>query len=154
MTPEAFDPLKQHRRDVRRQIVFPLMAVLLALMGLLVGLFALFAGGSVSAQQIGVVAACMMTVFILLPMVIVFLILDAVFVALLVGMEYLPPLIQKPLEKLHQYTARGNKITQDLSQTIAQPIIKARTRSAQARQTLFALLGLSQSTGENAHDKK
>ena len=136
-----FDPLVQHRRDVRRKIVLPviLSAVLLVAVAIGLGVLAIF--GDISAQQISVMAACLVTVFVLIPLVLLMLALDAI--ALLTGFAAgsVRGYLIKPFGLLRGYAEKMSEVTTQAAEAITAPIIAVRTQSAFVRNFILGPLG-------------
>jgi hypothetical protein len=124
------EALRQHRRDRFRKIYLPVIAptLLMAIGGVV--LFALAVTDTLDPQQIQVMAGCLVTVFVLLPLVIVLLLLDAVFVMAAFGSDSLEKWAQKPLDLLREYTEKGAALTKSASDQVAGPVIDARAQVA------------------------
>lgn len=127
---EDFDPIQQHRRDLRRQIILPFMLPVIALVGALVVLFVLVLRGNFSSGQVTVVAAQLMILCILLPTVILFFVLDALLLLLAFGAGTLPRYLRKPFALAQHYSAKGAAQTQVLAAKITAPIINLQSQIA------------------------
>jgi|GEM_PF-4454307 len=127
---------KKHFRERNRQILLPVWGSL-ALFVLGGGLlFGLSLSGDVSNQQIGVVAACMVTLFILLPLVILFLVLDVLLLSIMFGVAVPYKRVESGMEAIRKQTEHGTVLTKTLSENATTPIINWRARAAGWRSML------------------
>lgn len=134
--------LTPQRRDLRRKINLLVLLPALLLVGMAVGLFVLAMLGSLSAQQITVIAAILMVLFVLLPLALLFLILDALLLLMMFGSGWLVRLPAKPLGLVREYTAQGAILTQQTAERITEPVINVRSKLAQGRYLVTAPLEL------------
>jgi len=147
------DPLVQHRRDVRLKIVLPVMlsAVLLISVAIVLGVLAIF--GDISSQQIGVMAACLAIVFVLLPLALLMFLVDAL--ALVTGFAAgtLRGKLIKPFALLRGYSEEMSKVTAEAAEALTAPIIAVRTQSAFLRNFILGPLGFLDDEDKD-NDKK
>ena len=135
------DPLVQHRRDVRRKIVLPVLASAMLLILGAIGLGALAFTDNITGQQIGVIAACLVTVFVLIPIVLLLLALDALMLVTAFASGMLRGYLIKPLGLLRGYAEKSAEITAEAAESITAPVIALRTQSAFLRNFVLGPLG-------------
>lgn len=139
MAQDYTDIIRKHRRQSRRQILFPLSLLAGLLIGLTVVLFVLSRSGGVSAQQIAIVATCLMVPLIFLPIILVLLVVDYVSLVVAFGSGKVHHLLINPLEIVRGYSQKLLDTTQKTSERIANPLIETRAFAAEWRYRLNAL---------------
>jgi hypothetical protein len=135
----------KHRRQIRRQIVLPVLVPAMLFVGMAIVLFILAMRDDISGQQIGVVAACMTVLFIFIPLFLFLLVADFVLLFLAFGAGGLHGLLTKPLAFVRDTTGQLAAFTQTISGRITAPIINLRVRVARWRYIIWSLLSNTES---------
>ena len=146
------DPLVQHRRDVRLKIILPVILSALLLVALAIGLGVLAIFGDISGQQINVIAACLVTVCILFPLVLLMLALDAAMLITGFAAGSVRGLLIKPLAQLRGYAEKMSEITAQAAEAVTSPVVAVRAQTAFVRNFILGPLGFLDDEEED-HDK-
>jgi hypothetical protein len=136
--------LIKHRRQVRRQIVLPVLIPAMLFLGMAFLLFILTRTNDLSGQQIGVVSACMTMLFVFIPLFLCLLVLDFLLLFLAFGTGELGGMLAKPLAFARDATGQLAAFMQTLAQRIADPIINLRVRVARWRVIIWSMLSNSE----------
>jgi hypothetical protein len=146
------DPLVQHRRDVRRKIILPVLLPALLMIVAVIGLGLLAAYDRISSQQIGVIAACLATICVLLPLVLIMLALDAGAVLTALASGTLKGYLIKPFAILREYTDKTADITAQAAEALTAPIIAVRTQTSFVRNFIMKPLGFLNDENESKEE--
>ena len=129
-------PEQLHRREVRLRIMLPMAGAVAALVALLVVLILILNG-----VQMGIVANCMLTVFILVPTMLICLIPALVMVAGSVGLWKANTLAARPLRRGRRAAVGYLARAQALVPRAAQPVIALQTRLSSVEYLIGRLAG-------------
>ncbi|KAB2903980.1 MAG: hypothetical protein KJ064_14750 [Anaerolineae bacterium] len=132
--------LQKHKREMFRRIILPVLIPVLLLILVAVILFVLAMTDTLTGRQIGVMAAILVVVFVLLPFALIMLGLNAALLYVAFSAGRLPSLAAKPLELARQYTEKGAELTRTHSERLTTPIITTRSKLARWRYTVSGII--------------
>jgi len=144
-----FDPLVQHRRDVRRKIILPVLLPALLMTLAVIGLGVLVIYDDITSQQIGVIAACLATVCVLLPFVLLMAVFDAAALTTAFASGKAKGYLIKPFAMLRGYVDQANEITTQAAEALTAPIIAVRTQTSFLRNFIMKPLGFLEDESED-----
>ncbi len=130
-------PRQQHRRQVRNQIVLPMLGVAAGLILLLV-----VVGQALNAGQVSLVADFMLTLFYLLPMMLTCLIPTLIMIAAAVGLWKATNLAARPLRRGRSAAVSSLQRVQRLVPRAAAPVIALQSRLSYSEHFVGRLAGL------------
>lgn len=143
---EKSTAIQKHEREVRRQIIFPMVAFVTVLVIGAIVLFVSGVTGTFTGDQIGVVAICLSIICILLPMVVVLLFVDAlallVIFSVLADVGSFQRLGRNALDAIRGLTEQVSNTTTSAAEQITNPVIGWRAQLAQGRHFIGRLLGI------------
>lgn len=138
MTP--LSPEEAHQRALNRQIRLPLLLGGSAILLLVIGLFISSLMGGASYQQIHCLTGGLLILCFLLPLILVMLAFNFLMILMALGAGKLPRMVRPPMVAVQNYADQAVSLTQQASQQVSQPIIKARTEVAFWRNVVESLL--------------
>lgn len=145
------DPIVKHRRELRRQILLPVLGPLVLIFTVMVLLFGLTITGAMEMGQLRIITDIMLVVCFLCPLAITMIIIDVIFIGMVWGTAKLPTPIKGTVRSVRGLTERVADSMEKLSKLVAQPFINLESRFTRWGTFMARLFGIKRESTDQTN---